>query len=144
MDNSSFFSQNGNSINTNFLGSLNRNSGMIRSSSVNFFSNCSITLSTNRTGKPAVCSCGKNYIGETGRNVITRWQEHENIKLNSEPAKHLRKFPNHKFTWKIISNAPEKTNLRKNIEASIIAIRKPSLNDQLDSNRLILFRNGVT
>ena len=58
-----------------------------------------------------VCSCGKNYIGETGRNVITRWQEHENTKLNSEPAKHLRKFPNHKFAWQIISNDPEKTNL---------------------------------
>ena len=91
-----------------------------------------------------VCSCGNNYIGETGRNVITRWTEHENVKLNSDPAKHLRNFRNHKFTWRIISNAPEKTNLRKNIEASIIAIKKPSLNDQLDSNRLILFRNGVT
>ncbi len=91
-----------------------------------------------------ICSCGVNYIGEPERNVITRWLEHENTKKNSEPAKHLHKFPNHKFTWKVIANAPKKTALRKNIEASIIAIRNPSLNDQLSSNRLFLFRNGVT
>ena len=91
-----------------------------------------------------ICSCGDSYVGETVRNVETRWGEHENIDKNSEPAKHLRKFPSHQFVWKIIYNAPENTGLRKNIEASFIALMRPSLNDQLDSNRLILFRNGVT
>lgn len=91
-----------------------------------------------------ICTCGNNYVGETERNVETRWGEHENIDKNSEPAKHLRKFPNHQFVWKVIFNASEKTGLRKNLEASIIALKRPSLNDQLDSNRLILFRNGVT
>ena len=28
-----------------------------------------------------VCSCGQNYIGETERNVSTRWAEHENVNL---------------------------------------------------------------
>ena len=36
-----------------------------------------------------VCSCKKNYIGGTKRNVITRWNEHENPNKDSEPAKHL-------------------------------------------------------
>ena len=91
-----------------------------------------------------VCSCAKNYVGETKRNVEVRWREHENINKESEPAKHLRDFPDHSFQWKVILNAPLNTRLRKNIEASIIAQKKPSLNDQLDSNRLILFRNGIT
>ncbi len=91
-----------------------------------------------------VCSCAKNYVGETKRNVEVRWREHENINKESEPAKHLRDFPDHSFQWKVILNAPLNTRLRKNIEASIIAQKKPSLNDQLDSNRLFLFRNGIT
>ena len=40
-----------------------------------------------------ICSCSANYIGETKRNVETRWNEHENPNKDSEPAKHLRKFP---------------------------------------------------
>ena len=91
-----------------------------------------------------ICSCKQNYIGETKRNVEIRWQEHENMNKDSEPAKHLRDFPDHKFEWKVILNAPLNTRLRKNLEASMIALKKPSLNDQLDSNKLYLFRHGVT
>ena len=91
-----------------------------------------------------VCSCGENYIGETKRNVQTRWNEHEDPRKDSEPAKHLRDFPEHKFNWKIIMTAPENKQKRKNLEASLIALKRPTLNDQLDSNKLILFRHGVT
>ena len=70
--------------------------------------------------------------------------EHENITKDSEPAKHLRNFPDHKFEWRVIFNGHENTRIRKNIEASLIAFKKPSLKDQLDSRRLILFRNGIT
>ena len=91
-----------------------------------------------------VCSCGENYIGETKRNVQTRWNEHEDLRKDSEPAKHLGCFPEHKFNWKIIMNAPTNTRARKNLEAALIALKRPSLNDQMDSNQLILFRHGVT
>ena len=40
-------------------------------------------------------------------------------------------------------NAPPKTRLRKIIEAFLIAINNPDLNNQLE-NDLILFRNGIT
>ena len=45
-------------------------------------------------------NCGENYIGETGRNVTVRWDEHSDIGKNSEPAKHLNQFPEHRFNWK--------------------------------------------
>ena len=57
----------------------------------------------------------------------------QNINKDSEPAKHLREYHTH---------APNDTRTRKNIEASVIALKRPSLNDQLDSQRLILFRNN--
>ena len=91
-----------------------------------------------------ICTCNANYIGETKRNVETRWKEHENINKDSEPAKHLREYPTHSFKWKVLLNAPNNTRTRKNIESSIISLKRPTLNDQLDSQQLILFRNGVT
>ncbi len=91
-----------------------------------------------------VCSCKENYIGETKRNVKTRWNEHENPTKDSEPAKHLNQFPNHKFYWKVIMGAPENRQKRKNLEAALIALKRPTLNDQMDSSQLILFRHGVT
>ena len=33
---------------------------------------------------------------------------------------------------------------RKNLEASIIAVKRPKLNDQVESRKVLLFRNGVT
>ena len=91
-----------------------------------------------------ICSCSGNYIGETKRNVETRWNEHENPNKDSEPAKHLRKFRDHKFDSKILLTAPINANLRKILESSMIALKQPSLNGQLDFDKLILFRNGVT
>ena len=44
-----------------------------------------------------ICSSSGNNIGETKRNVGTRWNEHENPNEDSEPAKHCREFPDHKF-----------------------------------------------
>ena len=89
------------------------------------------------------CSCGETYIGKTARNVEVRWKEH-NIMGNSEPSKHLQNNPDHVFTWKVLYSATLNSRERKNLEASAIAIKKPSLNNQMDTKVLHLFRNGIT
>ena len=61
----------------------------------------------------------------------------------TQPAKHLRYFPGHKFQRGVILNAPDNTKIRKNIEASVFALRRRSLNDELDSDRWTLLRHGV-
>ena len=90
------------------------------------------------------CSCGEGYVGETKRNAETRWSEHNNPDKDSEPARHLRSNIDHVFEWKILMSAPHNTRLRKYIEAGIIAMKRPPLNDQVKSKKLHLFRNGVT
>ena len=90
------------------------------------------------------CSCGEVYVGETKRNVSTRWNEHEHPHGNSEPAKHLSNNPDHQFAWTVLSAAPSDNRTRKNLEASFIAVLKPSLNEQVHQNILNLFRNGMT
>ena len=48
-----------------------------------------------------VCSCKENYLGETKRNVVTRWNEHENPNKKSEKPSisfnNLIMFVNRKF-----------------------------------------------
>ena len=88
--------------------------------------------------------CNAVYIGETHRNVKTRWMEHENPDKDSEPSRHIKRNINHTFKWKILCNAPKKLRERQNLEASFISLFKPSLNEQVDFKKLTLFRNGVT
>ena len=90
-----------------------------------------------------LCSCGVSYVGETKRNVEQRWSEHR-PPHRSEPANHLEVNPTHSFTWKVINDAPLNDRERKNLEALIIAIKRPVLNEQVDSNLLCLFRFGIT
>ena len=47
------------------------------------------------------------------------------------------------YVWKVLTAAPVTDRVRKNLEASFIALSRPSLNEQIDSKKLILFRNGV-
>ena len=56
---------------------------------------------------------GENYIIETGRNVTIRWDEHSDIDKNSEPAKYLNQFPEHRFNWNILRSVPNKVRQRK-------------------------------
>ena len=92
-----------------------------------------------------ICSCGADYIGETVRNAQLRWNEHENgTDKNSECAKHLNENNNHKFKWSILSLAPKISFKRKILEAYFIKTLNPILNNQLNSDILTLFINGVT
>ena len=91
-----------------------------------------------------ICSSSGNNIGKTKRNVGTRWNEHENPNEDSEPAKHCREFPDHKFDWKTLLMAPTNPKLGNILESSMIAHKNPSLNEQFDIDQLILFKNGIT
>ena len=91
------------------------------------------------------CSCGDIYIGESDRNAITRWSEHDNKVKVSEPSKHLKNNNDtHAFTWSILCSASRDRIKRKILESFFIKIRNPSLNNHLDNFPLILFRNGIT
>ena len=70
--------------------------------------------------------------------------EHEDIRKESEPAKHLKENLNHKFKWKTILQASKNYRQQKNLEASFIAIMGSTLNNQLDTKKLYLFRDGIT
>ena len=37
--------------------------------------------------------CGENYVGEFGRNVVLRWEDHEDINKQAELGKNLKIFP---------------------------------------------------
>ena len=91
-----------------------------------------------------VCICGETYIGETIRNVETRWKEHNTPSDKSNPSKHIHSHLDQIFTRSIICNAPTNRFKWKVIEAYFIAIIKSTLNNQLDPNLLHLFKNGVT
>ena len=91
-----------------------------------------------------ICSCGNNYTGESIRNAVTRIDEHEQTNGKLEPSKHLKNNPGHKFDWMILSRAPSHSSKRKILEVYFIKQLNSSLNDQLDSEIVILFRHGVT
>ena len=90
-----------------------------------------------------IWSCGKNCIGETIRNVVTRIDGHKQPNGKSEPSKHLKNNPGHQFNWMILSRAPSHHLKRKILEAYFIKQLNLPLNDQLDSEILTLFRHDV-
>ena len=91
-----------------------------------------------------ICSCGETYVSETIRNFKIRCDEHNGVSKNSEPARHLARNTEHKFSWYILARTPVYTLKRRIPEAYFIKLIVPSLNGQLDNDVLMLFRNGVT
>ena len=91
-----------------------------------------------------ICSCESTYVGETKWNVEVRYLEHNHPSGRSEPSKHLHKNIYHVFNWSVICSAPKRDTTRKDLEAFYIALMRPNLNKQCDSNVLTLFRNGIT
>ena len=73
----------------------------------------------------------------TRRNVALRWEEHENTSKDSQPAKHLKENLSHKFSWKMLFAAPESKRICKILEASEIALKRPSLKEQIESKKLL-------
>ena len=90
-----------------------------------------------------ICSCGETYVSEAIRDCKIKWDEHNDVNTNSEHVKHLAKIIDHKFSWYILTSAPENTLKRRILEACFIKLIVPSLKEQLD-NMLILFQNDVT
>ena len=91
-----------------------------------------------------ICSCGETYIRQTIRNVETRWNEHNMPSEKSNASKHLNSSITHHFSWSVIFNAPIKKFTRKILEAYFIALLNPTVNDQIESDLLHLFKNGIT
>ena len=57
--------------------------------------------------------CGEDYVGETKRNYITHWREHDNPTHKSETARHRKNHVERGFESSILCNAPIKEHLRK-------------------------------
>ena len=66
-------------------------------------------------------------------------EEHSDVKKISEPWRHLKSNPTHAFTWKVLMPVPINDRVKKNLEASFIALSRQSLNEQIDSKKLLLF-----
>ena len=88
--------------------------------------------------------CDKNYVAESVRNVVLRWIEHEDPNKQSEPAKPSKYFLDHQFNWKVLTRAREHTRKKKSLKLLLIKSINPSLNEQLDTDLLALFKNGAT
>ena len=67
-----------------------------------------------------------------------------NVNKNLEPVKHLTGNIEQKFSWYVLIRAPESIFKRIILEAYFINLIAPFLNEQIDNNVLILFRNSVT
>ena len=88
------------------------------------------------------CTCGQTCIGETACNLEVRVNEHSDVNKQSEPAKHISKHPNHKFTWEVLTTAH--LWLKRGIkEAFYIAHSRPELNKQVQALDLSLFPKGT-
>ena len=75
------------------------------------------------------CSCGKNNIGQTKRNLITRLNQHRSCE-DSEVCKHLLNNPNHEINFdstKILDRSNHVTKLRMK-ETLHISKTEPQLN----------------
>ena len=92
----------------------------------------------------SICSCSEFYVGETKRNTEVRWREHCSTKKMSKVGDHLLMNPGQMVNWEVLANAPKQVNKRKILEACYILTPQPTLNNQLNTKRTLLFRNEIT
>ena len=57
----------------------------------------------------------------------------------SNPSKYIRGSLDHVFNWSVLTNAPKNMFQQKILETYYIVLEKPTLNEQLESDRLNLF-----
>ena len=86
----------------------------------------------------------ETYIGETRQIAEQRWKQHEDPSHESAPSRYLRQNESDSFIWEVISSSSANTLKRKIHEALFICKLKPTLNRQIEHQKLFLFRNGVT
>ena len=86
----------------------------------------------------------QDYVGETIINTATGWSEHHNPTHKSEAAQHTKNHIGYLLDWSILFNTPSNSQIRKNLEALFLGIKKPSLNEQTNFDHLTLFRNDIT
>ena len=92
-----------------------------------------------------ICLCGADYIGEMIRHSEIRWNEHSTGKdKNSDCVKHLNDHFEHEFRWFVLSRASKNCLKHKILETYYIKTCQPSLSNQMNSDVLNLFRNGLT
>ena len=65
-----------------------------------------------------VCVYEQACFGEAGSNVELRWEEHENICNDSKPARHLKEYLSHNFSWKILLATPTNKRIRRIFKTS--------------------------
>ena len=92
----------------------------------------------------SVYPCGESYIGETIWNVSVSSNEHNSPANKSNPSKQVKDNLDHAFNWSVLANARKDMFQQEFLEAYYIALEEPTLNEQLEPNRLNLFQNGVT
>jgi len=84
----------------------------------------------------------KHTLAKQHASSEIRVNEHSDVNKQSEPAKHIRKHPNHKFTCEVLTTAH--SWLKRRIkEAFYIARFRPELNKQVQSLDLTLFPMGT-
>ena len=71
---------------------------------------------------------------------MSKWD----VNKNSEPATHLARNIEQEFSWYVLTTAPGNTLKRRILEAYFVRLIVPSLNEQLDNDVLMIFRNSVT
>ena len=75
------------------------------------------------------------------------WGEHNNPTKLLNSSKHIKDNVDHTLHWLVLARAPTNMFQQKVLEAYYIVLEEPTLNDQLEPDRLKLFgnvRNGVT
>ena len=76
-----------------------------------------------------ICSCGETYVSETTRNCRIKWDGHNDVNMNTEPAKHLAGNIEHEFSWYVLTRALKNALKRIILEAYFIKLIVPSLKE---------------